>query len=29
MGIDEELLASARARHAEDMDKLRVLFRQF
>jgi len=27
--ISEEQLASARARHAEDMDKLRVLFRRF
>ena len=27
--VTEEQLASARARDAEDMDKLRVLFRQF
>jgi hypothetical protein len=27
--VDEERLASARARHAEEMDKLRTMFRQF
>lgn len=27
--VSEEQLASARARHAEDMDKLRVLFCKF